>query len=238
MPVDFFKILQDSWNFILNQKQIVLFFLAIIVVDNLFFRYLLNSSDLQTDEGKQTFLFLTVVGQIVNSMLVLWLLSTITLISNQRKTELMTALSYAIKKLPIFLLLNFIIVLPFSIAGASYVVNAGTGITGLLSLLVGCYLFVRLCLAPYSYVLENSSFSEAVKLIWFNGKGRTVSLFIFALLTYIAPLIITLQLGQLPPSLISSLLVALISAGISIFTLVFTYRFYQLFINKNISRTL
>ncbi|MGR3808106.1 hypothetical protein SAMN05660772_00839 [Pasteurella testudinis DSM 23072] len=236
MPVNFAKIFQDSWNFILNQKQMVLFFLALLVIDNLLFRSLLNSVDMQTDQGGRTFVFFTLAGQIVNSLLILWFLSMITFISNQQAAQLTTALSYAVKKTPVFLLLNFIIVLPFSLAAASYVANGGGSLLALLSVIIGCYLFIRLCLAPYSYVLENSSFSAALKLVWLNGIKRVLPLFLFTLLVYLLPLVITLQLAKIASSLPGSIIVAVISAAISIFTLVFTYRFYQLFIDKNILR--
>ncbi|TNH03987.1 hypothetical protein [Testudinibacter sp. TR-2022] len=237
MPVNFIKIFQDSWNFILNQRQMALFFLLLLVIDNVFFRYLLNGVDPQSEGGGSTFLMLTVAGQVVNSLLILWFLSMITFISQQKPANLSNAFTYAVKKTPIFLLLNFLIVMPFSLAAASYVATGGGSLFALPSVLIGCYLFIRLCLAPYSYVLENSTFSQALKLVWLNGSGkRILPLFLFSLLVYLIPLIITLQLAPLASSIVMTLIVAAVSASISLFTLVFTYRFYQLFIDKNILR--
>lgn len=237
MPINFVKIFQDSWNFILNQRQIMLIFFAILSINNLFFHFLLNPVDLHNPTEQNSFLLFTIAGQLANAVLILWLLSLITLISNQQPPNLLAALSYGIKKIPIYLLLNFIIVLPFSLAATSYASLQGGSIITLLSIIVGIFLFIRLCLAPYSYVIENSSFSDALKLVWLNGVQRTLPLFIFSILVYILPLLINLQLNNLGSSVFFSLLTAIISAGISLFSLVFTYRFYQIFINKHIQRT-
>ncbi|KGQ70185.1 hypothetical protein A1D23_05975 [Chelonobacter oris] len=235
MPVNFIKIFQDSWNFMLNQRQTVLFFLVLLIIDNLFFRYLLDSPNLQSEETSRSVLLILLASQVVNAILVLWLLSVITLISRQQQPNLVTALSYGIKKMPFYLLLNLVIVLPFSLAAASYF-NQQSSIFSLLSMLIGAYLFIRLCLAPYSYIIENSSFTEALKLVWLNGVGRVLPLFLFSLLVYLLPLLITLQLSRLAPSLLTTLGIAVISALISLFTLVFSYRFYQLFIDKTALR--
>lgn len=236
MPVNFIKIFQDSWNFILNQKQLAIFFWVVLMIDNLVFRYLLSSVDPSTDEGGRSSIFLMFAGQVVNAMLTLWFLSVIMLISQQRQANLSEALSYAIRKIPLFLLLNFVIILPLSLAAANYIANAGGSIFTMLSVLLGVYLFIRLSLTPYSYAIENSSFSEALKLVWLNGMGRVVPLALFAVLAYLLPLIITLMLGRFPASFLTDVLVSAVSAAINIFTLVFTYRFYQLFIDKTILR--
>ncbi|MGV6989383.1 hypothetical protein ACWA5Z_10930 [Testudinibacter sp. P80/BLE/0925] len=242
MPVNFTKIFQDSLNFLINQKPLLITVMALFVINNLATQLILSSLQppiavLNDAEYRinGTSLMLTIAAHIISLLLVLWLLNLIIQISKGQAANFATALNLSLGKIIPFVVLNIISVLPISLGITSFSAP-NVGIIALLSFCVGGYLFLRLFLAQFAYIIENGTIGEALKLVWLNSGKRVFPLFLLVLATYILPLLVSLQLANLGNSLFVIFLSSIITAAISIFTVVFTYRFYQLFIDKNILR--
>ena len=96
-------------------------------------------------------------------------------------------------------------------------------------MVLGLFFFVRLCLSPVHYIASNQSIGQSALQVWRAGIKRNAVLITYALITYLLlPLLansIGITLGTSFLSVIFGILVALFQ----IFILVFTYRFYSLF---------
>ncbi|MBE2894050.1 hypothetical protein [Spirabiliibacterium falconis] len=233
MQLNFTAIIQDCFNFMRNQKQMTLFFIMLQAI----IAFTLRALPLEPlmNEGNHlnpTQALIAVGGQIAVLLVTLWLLNAIMQISRTHHMNYASAFVNSIKQLLPFLLLNFFVVLPFTLAILSLITGAG-GILGLIAILLGGFMFVRLSLAPYAYVIDRTSLNTAMKRVWQQGSGRMSALFLFTIIAYILPSAVNLQLARLGDNAISVGITTIISSTVAVFTLIFTYRFYQHFMQRS-----
>lgn len=241
MSINFANITLDCINFIRNQTKFVLFFVTLLVIDTLILHQMMQRLKVQADmtQGPSiSFLLFSMAGQLITLVISLWLLHTVIMISQHQKADLSQTLIVSLKKLPLFLLLNIISVIPFALAVASTLASGGkASILGITALFVGGYMFLRFCLAPYAYAIDNYKFNQSLQFSWANANGRMFTLFLFVLITFITPSLISFKLSQWNSGLISDIIFASVNGFINVFVLIYTYRFYQLFIDRNRLRT-
>ncbi|MBE2895297.1 hypothetical protein HPC38_00155 [Pasteurellaceae bacterium HPA106] len=231
--MNFTAIIQDCVNFMRNQKQMTLFFIVLQAIIAFTLRALpLDPLVNETNQINTTQALIAVGGQIAVLVVTLWLLNAIMQVSRTHQIHYASALSNSLKQLLPFLLLNFFVVLPFTLAILSLLTGSG-GILGLVAILLGGFMFVRLSLAPYAYVIDRTSINAAMKKVWQQGTGRMFALFLFTIIAYIFPSAVNLQLARLGDSALVEVLTTLISSTIAVFSLIFTYRFYQQFMQRS-----
>lgn len=256
MPINFTQLFQDSWNFIRNQRQFtitftVAFFLISLVV------YILgttvlepintipNTEQLSPEQLAATVLekvdvvqivFINIISQILFLAVSSWGILTvhhISLHNNYRPSQVFTMM---LSRFFGVLLLNILLLLPILI-GLSNVWIALLGrnspsMFSVLAMFFGIFVFIRLCLAPVSYLIGDKRLLESVSFIWQKGVKRTMVLFLYCVLVYFIFQLIGQQLASISDNLIFTLLVSLVISFINAFALVFTYRFYSIFTQK------
>ena len=97
------------------------------------------------------------------------------------------------------------------------------------SMVFGLFFFVRLCLSPVHYIASNQSIGQSALQVWRAGIKRNGVLIIYALLTYLLLPLVVNTIGAILGSSFLSALVGILAALFQMFILVFTYRFYSLF---------
>ena len=203
MPINFPQLLQDSWNFIRNlmasNSTVSLLPSLLIGIGNIFISVLLvlNINDINAGIFQSFF---------------------------QNTSKALAKLLPAIS-------LNIIMVLPLSFGMSSILFSnisgSGASIFSLPLSAIGIFVFVRLNLAIYVFLVENYRVGQAVKFMWQLAKGKMAALFAYTLLANLLPILITTLVGRLGDNVAIMVLSFVISAFLSLFTTILGFRFYQ-----------
>ncbi|MDK7255021.1 beta-methylgalactoside transporter [Haemophilus sp. UMB1048] len=97
------------------------------------------------------------------------------------------------------------------------------------SMVFGLFVFVRLCLSPVHYIASNQSIGQSALQVWRAGVKRNGILIIYALITYLLLPLLVNSVGAILGTSFLSVIFGILVALFQIFILVFTYRFYSLF---------
>ena len=97
------------------------------------------------------------------------------------------------------------------------------------SMVFGLFFFVRLCLSPVHYIASNQSIGQTALQVWRAGVKRNGILIIYALITYLLLPLLVNSVGAILGTSFLSVIFGILVALFQIFILVFTYRFYSLF---------
>ena len=248
MPINFTQIFQDSLNFMRNQRKTVLIFIGIFVIAQLINQLVsvpLPSLGNNPDPSLQdiinalskveptaligSFLF----QQLLMSFIATFGIATIHHISQQNQNPINQGLMLTLRRFLGVVVLDIFMSLPllFGMVDvvSSFLSKNAHSPLAFVSMVFGLFVFVRLCLSPVHYIASNQSIGQSALQVWRAGIKRNGVLITYALITYLLlPLLansISTTLGTSFLSVIFGILVALFQ----IFILVFTYRFYSLF---------
>ena len=248
MPINFTQIFQDSLNFMRNQRKTVLIFIGIFVIAQLINQLVsvpLPSLGNNPDPSLQdiinalskveptaligSFLF----QQLLMSFITTLGIATIHHISQQNQNPINQGLMLTLRRFLGVVVLDIFMSLPllFGMVDvvSSFLSKNAHSPLAFVSMVFGLFVFVRLCLSPVHYIASNQSIGQSALQVWRAGIKRNGVLITYALITYLLlPLLansISTTLGTSFLSVIFGILVALFQ----IFILVFTYRFYSLF---------
>ena len=97
------------------------------------------------------------------------------------------------------------------------------------SMVLGLFFFVRLCLSPVHYIASNQSIGQSALQVWRAGVKRNGILIIYALITYLLLPLLVNSVGVILGTSFLSVIFGILVALFQLFILVFTYRFYSLF---------
>ena len=248
MQINFTQIFQDSLNFMRNQRKTVLIFVGIFVVSQLInalvsvpmpslgdnpnpsLQDIIDAlSKVEPTALIGSFLF----QQLLMSFIATLGIATIHHISQQNQNPINQGLMLTLRRFLGVVVLDIFMSLPllFGIADvmSSFLSKNALSPLAFVSMVLGLFFFVRLCLSPVHYIASNQSIGQSALQVWRAGIKRNGVLITYALITYLLlPLLansISTTLGTSFLSVIFGILVALFQ----IFILVFTYRFYSLF---------
>lgn len=235
MSVNFVQLLQESGNFIRNQKTFsltaILVMLALQVANLLVSAQLFKAVDpTQMSSSLGGGLFLSVVFAVftVYFSLVLVVLN-IKKINEGQYHNFFEATGEAFSKLfpviGVIILMSF--PLSFGIASAAMGGEAGLSIIALPLLAGGIFIFLKLCLGSYALLIENMRVGQAVKFSWQLTKGKMLWMIGYVLIAYVIPMVINAMLAQISANLLMQIIAALVGVCLSLFTVVFGFRFYQ-----------
>lgn len=233
MSVNFVQLLQESWNFIRNQRAFTLTAIAVIIAFQLV--NLLLASQMPLDPRQATgnagsSLFIALVLGIFSIYFSLVLLVlNIKNINVGQYRHFFTPVGEAFTKL--FPVIGVILLMSFPlsfgiVAAAIGAESGGIGIIALPLLVSGIFIFLKLCLGTYALLIENFSVGQAVKFSWQLTKGKMIWVIGYVLIAYILPMIFNMAFTQAGNSVMLYLSL-FISAFLSVFTTVFGFRFYQ-----------
>ena len=193
------------------------------------------SSAISEEQGINlvTFFFLK---QFIYIFISAWCLVTIHQISLRQFSTVLQSFSATLKRIWGAMLLSFLIFIPILVGLTEAMIaiqqKIQPSIISLFAMVIGIWLYIRLCLAPVHYLLTNDSISHSAKITWRAAMGRVSVLFIFCLLIYVLIPFVENFLTAFSSNAIMALISGILVALINVFALVVTYRFYTLFISK------
>lgn len=235
MPIKFPDLLQDSWNFIRNQRTFSFFSITLFYVLQLISLFLIprmvNVDAQSTTMSLSGLLPLLLMG-IANIFLTTLLILNINDISRGCFRNYFYNLPITLTKLFPVILLNIIMVLPLSVGMAFQVfgkqASNGLGIVAFPLIISGAFLFIKLCLSVYAYLIEElQSVSDSIRFTWQLSRGKGIALVLFCVIAYIVPQVLMAFLSGLGANLTGVIVTVLVSAFFSLFITVFSFRFYQ-----------
>lgn len=228
MPINFPQLLQDSWNFIRNRRQFSLTAMGLLLVIQLLATFVLSNFMVSDSAVSLLPSFLIGIGNIFISVLLVLNINDINAGTFQ---SFFQNTSKALAKLLPAISLNIIMVLPLSFGMSSILFSnisgSGASIFSLPLSAIGIFVFVRLNLAIYVFLVENYRVGQAVKFMWQLAKGKMAALFAYTLLANLLPILITALVGRLGDNVAIMVLSFVISAFLSLFTTILGFRFYQ-----------
>lgn len=240
MRINFTQILQDCWNFSRNQTRLVWFFTLLFVlnsvVSNFFFIPMLTPELPTTDlQGQLNIQKLNEIPfLLISTFLTQWGMMSIHHLSSNH--SLGQNASIVFKRIFGVIFINILISLPlvFSLSTvlASVFQQKQVAIYSSLFIIFGVFLFVRLCMASVHYLFEPVGVMQALVFTWKKGTKRFLPLFVYCLiLNFILPLLLRrvfLFFSGVNPLL--ELVPLFLMAISNVFSFIFTYRFYTLFV--------
>lgn len=228
MPINFPQLLQDSWNFIRNRRQFSLTAMGLLLAIQLLATFVLSNFMVSDSAVSLLPSFLIGIGNIFISVLLVLNINDINAGTFQ---SFFQNTSKALAKLLPAISLNIIMVLPLSFGVSSILFSnisgSGASIFSLPLSAIGIFVFVRLNLAIYVFLVENYRVGQAVKFMWQLAKGKMAALFAYTLLADLLPILITALVGRLGDNIAIMVLSFVISAFLSLFTTILGFRFYQ-----------
>ncbi|WP_455482843.1 hypothetical protein [Haemophilus parahaemolyticus] len=228
MPINFPQLLQDSWNFIRNRRQFSLTAMGLLLAIQLLATFVLSNFMVSDSAVSLLPSFLIGIGNIFISVLLVLNINDINAGTFQ---SFFQNTSKALAKLLPAISLNIIMVLPLSFGMSSILFSNISGsrasIFSLPLSAIGIFVFVRLNLAIYVFLVENYRVGQAVKFMWQLAKGKMAALFAYTLLANLLPILITALVGRLGDNVAIMVLSFVISAFLSLFTTILGFRFYQ-----------
>lgn len=236
MPINFPQLLQDSWNFIRNRRQFSLTAIGLLLAIQLLATFVL--ANLMASNSTVSLLPSLLIG-IGNIFISVLLVLNINDINSGTFQSFFQNTSKALTKLLPAILLYIIMGLPLSFGMSSIlfgnISGSGANIFSLPLLAIGIFVFVRLNLSTYVFLVENYRVGQAVKFMWQLAKGKMVALFAYTLLANLLPILITALVGRLGDNVVIMVLSFMISAFLSLFTTILGFRFYQTIRPKRLS---
>ncbi|WGE46964.1 hypothetical protein [Actinobacillus equuli] len=237
MPIKFPNLLQDSWNFIRNQRTFSLYAMLLFCILQLISLFLMprtGNVEAQTQSTTMTLSDLVplLLMGVANIFITTLLILNIKAINSGNFKHFFQALSNTFSKLFPVILLNIIMVLPLSVGMAFQVFGRQTGsgleLVAFPLIISGAFLFIKLCLSVYAYLVEDlPSVSEAIRFTWQLSRGKGIALVLFCVIAYFVPQILMSFLSGLGANVTGLVLTVAISSFFSLFITVFSFRFYQ-----------
>ena len=228
MPINFPQLLQDSWNFIRNRRQFSLTAMGLLLAIQLLATFVLSNFMVSASAVSLLPSLLIGIGNIFISVLLVLNINDINVGIFQ---SFFQNTSKALAKLLPAISLYIIMVLPLSFGMSSILFSnisgSGASIFSLPLSAIGIFVFVRLNLAIYVFLVENYRVGQAVKFMWQLAKGKMAALFAYTLLANLLPILITALVGRLGDNVAIMVLSFVISAFLSLFTTILGFRFYQ-----------
>ena len=248
MQINFTQIFQDSLNFMRNQRKTVLLFVGIFIASqfiNALVTAPMPSLGNNPDPSQQdiinalskveptaligSFLF----QQLLMSFIATFGIATIHHISQQNQNPINQGLMLTLRRFLGVVVLDIFMSLPllFGIADvmSSFLSKNALSPLAFVSMVLGLFFFVRLCLSPVHYIASNQSIGQSALQVWRAGIKRNGILIIYALITYLLLPLLVNSVGAILGTSFLSVIFGILVALFQIFILVFTYRFYSLF---------
>ncbi|OBW93232.1 hypothetical protein QV01_02500 [Gallibacterium genomosp. 3] len=243
MSINFVRILQESSYFVRNRYPIVVTFTVLYALNTLIFQLIMEANggleQLQTTPNSisSSVIFASFFNLIFSVILNIWFILTIDQVSTNRIGDIFSCIPTVLQKLIGFIGYNCLLILalmPFIMGISIGAVSGGISlfIGGVVCLLVSGYLLTRIALLPYAYLLEPGRKGLRALYQLVNYRQQYKVMVVYLLLVYLVPILFSnLLVGLLGANLL--VLSTLITSFINLFSLIFAYRFYRIFIKAN-----
>ncbi|MDD0824709.1 ABC transporter permease [Mannheimia sp. AT1] len=242
MPIKFVDLLQQSWNFMRNQQVFSLFAIITISVVQLLVIFLLANDagtisqqqieQQQVEPGQMlAFLLPTMLLGVINLFINLLMILNIQSINNGSYQQFFQNTGNAIKSFLPVLLLQIVMILPFSLGLSFAMTSPEMIIVAFPLILVGFYFFFKLSLLIYVYLLEKpqKTVLETIKFTLQLSRGKMMPLVLFCVISYVVPGILSRFVAMIGNGSVGTVISIILSAFISVFMAIFSFRFYQVY---------
>ncbi|WP_109077300.1 beta-methylgalactoside transporter [Aggregatibacter kilianii] len=252
MPINFTQIIRDSWNFIRNEKRMVITLSLLFFVANfciaLFTSSLLPEETITItmdsngmpnipEEMVSGLIGAFTIKQLGYIFLSAWFVVIIHQISQRRFMGLSDCFLAALKRIIGVTILFVAILIPMLIGLLESLIavqqKTEPSIISVLAIIFGIGLYVRLCLSPIHYLLTNASIGSSLQTVLRAGSERASQLFILCLLIYVVLPMGEAFLLRLSANIFMSILMGMFDAFLNVFALIIIYRFYTLFVPRD-----
>ncbi|MDD7569448.1 MAG: hypothetical protein PUJ68_06055 [[Actinobacillus] rossii] len=251
MTINFTQLFQDCWNFVRNQRQFVVSFMIIFVLATGALSFVHFDSTVSVPENiteeqaveimlqqaqSSTAQLAFVMQRVLSLFISAWGIMAIHHISLGNGLNLSVSATQTLRRFLGVMLLTFLCILPITLglmSGMAALAQQQTpSIWALFLIIAGVFLFIRLCLAPISYLVGDTELKNTVQNMLKLGYRRSGALFLYCLIAYFLFPLIIMQLTLLANNVVFFIIVLIGTAFINIFSLVFSYRFYTIFKQK------
>lgn len=242
MSINFLALFQDAWNFVRNRLNFTLYAVILLTVLQIAISSFIPrpeiSPAIENGSIQDQMNGLEVLSSSVLSMLAIVLVNVLIIlnikaINNGNYQTFLHNLPQAISKFAQTVLITFVQVLPISFGLAfALIPSFGDGATliALPMMLMGLFVFIKLNLAIYCYLIDEpqKTIGETLKYTWGLSRGRMLSLIIFTAIIYLIPTTLGTIAGTF--SALGSIGVIIgqaFNAFINLLIVIFSFRFYQ-----------
>ena len=241
MQINFTQIFQDSLNFMRNQRKTVLLFVGIFIASQ-FISALVSvpmpSLGNNPDPSLQDIINAlskvdptALIGSFIFQQLLMSFIATFGIATIQNPIN--QGLMLTLRRFLGVVLLDILMSLPLLFGTAdvisSFLSKNALSPLAFVSMVLGLFFFVRLCLSPVHYIASNQSIGQSALQVWRAGIKRNGVLITYALITYLFLPLLANSIGTTLGTSFLSVIFGILVALFQIFILVFTYRFYSLF---------
>lgn len=232
MLMNFPQLIQDSWNFIRNRSQFSLFAIILLVAIQATVLLIMPNTPVSAEASISMLLPTVIIGTAIANVYVslLLILNIKSINAGQYHAFLQNALTAFNKLLPaIGLYILMMLPLSFGLSPVflSVMSENGVSIISLPLLVMGIFIFMKLCLSIYIYLIEEYSFGQAVKFTWNFTKGKMNLMIGYCLIANVLPQLLAGLVSKLGDNIAVMIISFFISAFLSLFTTIFGFRFYQ-----------
>lgn len=236
MAINFTLLFKESWNFVRNQRQFFMTFVLIFVGVTWLLTFIAPEQPRAMVSDNVADDISMLVQKIVPFFISAWGLVAIHHISQGKNLNLQTTAIQTLRRFLGFFLLSMLCLLPLGLGilnGVySIVQNQPPSFFAMVLIIMGIFVFVRFCLAPIAYLMEDCHLKNALPHMLKLTQRRGSTLFLYCLITHFCFPLLIFQLTLFVMNTVSLLLVFIVSAIINTFSLVLTYRFYTIFIQQ------
>lgn len=244
MSINFLSLFQDTWNFVRNRPNFVFYAVCCLTalqlaIAQVFPRPSLNLSQVDSPETMNVIAHM-LVPSLLSLLVVVWVnvlvILNIKSINRGENAPFFHHLGASFQRFLGVVCLSFVQFLPLSF-GVSFFFLLASDQAGLIAiplLITGLYVFIKLNLVIYIYLVDEPSrtLGNTLKQCWIMSRGKMLPLILFCALIYIIPLLLSgvvnaihLALGGAVGEIIAQLLGALINLLMTLFS----FRFYQVY---------
>lgn len=244
MSIKFVNLFQDTWNFVRNRPNFALYAIGLltllqVVISLLFKRPQLTPEQLSNPPALQQMLAEQVLPTFISALALVFvnvlLILNVKSINNGEYQHFFQNISGALQRFLQSAWLTLLQMLPLSV-GMSFLLVLGKNDGSLLAiplLVTGLYVFVKLNLVVYAYLIEpNQSLTATLKWTWSLSRGKMLPLIVYSALIYLIPAWIgsvVNGLGAALGSVAGAILVQTVNAFLNLLFVIFSFRFYQVY---------
>ncbi|QIW16392.1 hypothetical protein A4G20_08610 [Pasteurellaceae bacterium RH1A] len=237
MPINFAQLFQDSWNFMRNQSHFSLFALGLVLlaqIGHFFATPQLSLSSTEADfagQGQDLPTILpTLLFGVLNLLITILIILNIRQINQGQFKSFFAPLGQSLAAFFPVVVITIVSAIPLSIGFAMLLTSRDLAILALPVLITGVFVFIKFSLAHYVYLLESPQrgIGQTLKETWGLSRGKMFPLILFCVINYMLPSIL-LNLLTASGNQVVDMLALLVNAFISVFTLIFSFRFYQVY---------
>ncbi len=238
MQINFMQLLQDSWNFMRNQRQFSIWAIGItLIVQFAITNINVPIPDISQTNATQidltTFILPTVIISITNTFLTGLIILNIDSINNGTFKHFFTNITTVFSFLFGLIILSVVSILPLSIGSTLIILQPQNPTFFLPFIVIGFYFLIKFYLVFYVYLTETprKSIKETLLFTFKLSRQKTLPLILLILLTSFVPSVLVNAIEKVTVN-ISFIIPIFISTLFNVFTTVLVFRFYQIYRQK------